>query len=108
MRLGLVPFLDPQAIFISDQIGISKPNPKLYATALRTLGIEAGEAMYVGDHPAHDVAPPKSLGMITVWARGAAKHRPEPDAPEPDHVIDGFGELRDLLRADYGVDLPEA
>ena len=27
VRLGLVPHLDPRAVFISDQIGISKPNP---------------------------------------------------------------------------------
>jgi putative hydrolase of the HAD superfamily len=39
VRLGLVPYLDPTAIFISDQIGISKPNPKLYCAALRELGL---------------------------------------------------------------------
>ena len=49
VRLGLVPFLDPKAIFISDQVGISKPNPKLYAVALRELGLEPAEVMYVGD-----------------------------------------------------------
>lgn len=108
VRLGLVPFLDPQAIFISDQIGISKPNPKLYSTALRTLGLQPAESMYVGDHPAHDIVPPKSLGMITVWARAAAKHQPEPGAPGPDHVIDNFAELRNLLRETYGLDLPGA
>jgi len=108
VRLELVPFLDPQAIFISDQIGISKPNPKLYASALRSMGVEAGRTMYVGDHPAHDINPPKSLGMIAVWARAAAKHSPGPKDATPDHVIDDFEDLRRLLRADYGLALPES
>ncbi len=104
IRLELLPYLDPEAIFISDQIGISKPNPKLYLTALNALALEPREAMYVGDNPAHDIAPPGSLGMITVWARTAAKTQLRDE--QPDHVIDSFDDLRRLLREDYAVELP--
>ena len=31
VRLGVLPWLDPGAIFFSDQMGVSKPNPKIYA-----------------------------------------------------------------------------
>jgi putative hydrolase of the HAD superfamily len=105
VRLGLVPYLDPEAVFISDQIGISKPNPKLYQTALRDLGLEPQEVMYVGDSPEHDIAPPKSLGIVTVWARRAARHDIEGTGIEPDHVIRDFGELRVILRERYGLDV---
>ena len=104
IRLGLIPHLDPEAIFISDQIGISKPNPKLYQVALARLGLEAGEVMYVGDNPENDVVPPARLGMKTVWARRASKQSESP--VEPDHVVEGFGELRRILREVYGVPLP--
>jgi putative hydrolase of the HAD superfamily len=103
VRLGLAPCLDPQAIFISDQLGVSKPNPKIYALALRDLELQAPEAMYVGDSPSHDVAPPKSLGMRTVWAKRAARHEPGSADEEPDHVVLDFGELRGILRDRYGV-----
>ena len=103
VRLGLVPYLDPRAVCISDQIGISKPNPKLYQTALRDLGLQASEVMYVGDSPEHDIAPPQSLGMIAVWARRAAKYGLEGTGIEPDHVIDSFDELAEILREQYGV-----
>jgi putative hydrolase of the HAD superfamily len=103
IRLGLVPYLDPDAIFISDQIGISKPNPKLYQVALNELRLDPGEVMYVGDNPASDIAPPASLGMITVWARAAAKLQLEDQ--EPDHVIESFADLRRLLRESYGLSL---
>jgi len=82
VRLGIVPFLDPQAVFISDQVGISKPNPKLYAKALEELKREPGEVMYVGDSPAHDITPPQSIGMVAVWARRACRiWRPPPPPP---------------------------
>ena len=103
VRLGLLPYLDPAAIFISDQIGISKPNPKLYSHVLADLGRQPEEVMYVGDSPRHDVAPPKSLGMITVWARRGAKDRPETAEIEPTHVVDDFDELRAILRETYRI-----
>ena len=81
----------------------SKPNPKLYATAQRDLGLEAAEIMYVGDSPTHDVAPPQSLGMTAVWARRAAKATLEGTGITPDHVVDDFGDLRRILRERYDV-----
>ncbi|MFT5289748.1 MAG: putative hydrolase of the HAD superfamily [Planctomycetota bacterium] len=106
IRLGLLPHLDADAIFISEQIGISKPNPKLYATALRDLGLDPLEAMYVGDNPAHDIAPPHSLGMVTVWAKRSARRLLTDKDVQPDHIIADFSELRTILRERYGVAIP--
>ena len=106
IRLDLLPYLDPDAIFVSEQIGISKPNPKLYLTALRDLMLRPEEVMYIGDSPAHDVAPPKQIGMVSVWAKRAARRTLEGTDIEPDHVIGSFDELRPILRDTYGVDVP--
>ena len=110
VRLGLTRWLDHDAVFISDQIGIAKPNPKLYLAALRTHGIAPGRAMYVGDNPVNDIAPPKRLGMRTALAR--LRQRPAddvealPESHRPDHVVTSYAELRALLRDVYGVPLP--
>lgn len=106
VRLGLVPHLDTNAVFISDQIGISKPNPKLYQTALADLKLEAPRVMYVGDNPLHDIAPPKQVGMVTVWARRGARHDIEGTGVRPDHVVDDFEALATILRERYAVDVP--
>jgi putative hydrolase of the HAD superfamily len=112
VRLGLSPWLDADAIFISEQIGIAKPNPKLYATALRSLALEPQQCMYVGDNPINDIAPPRSLGMRTVLARLRPRAGdPVADLPashRPDHVIASYAELRTLLREHYGLALPES
>lgn len=103
VRLGLVPWLDPEAVFISDQIGISKPNPKLWQVALYDLGLAPSQVMYVGDSPEHDIAPPQSLGITTVWARRSAKRDLAGTGIVPDHVVLDFAELRTLLRERYDV-----
>jgi len=107
IRLGIADLLDPRAIFISDQVGISKPNPKLYGQALRSLGLDAPSVVYVGDSLANDIAPPKGLGMIAIWARRAAKPGQDARAIRPDHAVDDFRELAAVLREAYDVPLRE-
>lgn len=103
VRLGLVPYLDPRAVFISDQLGISKPNPKIYALALRDLGLEPAEAMYVGDSPSHDITPPKSIGMKAAWAKRASRHARGLGDAIPDHEVEDFVQLRTILREQYAL-----
>jgi putative hydrolase of the HAD superfamily len=103
VRLKVVPFLAPDAIFISDQIGISKPNRKLYVRACAAVGVRPDEAMYVGDHPENDVAPAKAVGMVAVRHRRAAgKHAKEEGTVKPDYEIGAFEELLPVLRDDFG------
>jgi len=103
LRLHIYEFLSPDAIFVTDQIGISKPNPKLYQRVLSRLGLEASRTMYVGDNPLHDVDPCNELGMITVWNRRSGRHSRVQGATQPSYTIRDFYELRDILRTDFGV-----
>lgn len=105
VRLDLYRFLDPRAIFISDQIGISKPNPKLYRYAAEKLGLPPAEIMVVGDNPAKDLVPAKEVGMITVRHRGGGKHAGAPTAVAPDYEIEDFHDLLAILRSDFGIDV---
>jgi len=89
VRLGLAGHFD--AVFISEQIGISKPNPKLYLVALDGLGVAPEEAIYIGDNPRHDIVPAQSIGMVAIWARRASKY--PLDGVEPDHIIDDFSQV---------------
>ena len=106
VRLGVVPYLNPAAIFISDQIGISKPNRKLYQRACSAVGVAPEHAMYVGDHPENDIAPVKSIGMIAVrhrWQGG--KHANVDGTVAPDFEIRSFHELLQILRTEFGLTL---
>jgi putative hydrolase of the HAD superfamily len=103
LRLGVYPLLTSSAVFISDQIGISKPNPKLYRRACDELGIRPEEAVYVGDNPRTDIDPANEVGMITVLCRRGGKHDRDRGRSRPRHTIRGFNELLRLLEKTYGV-----
>jgi putative hydrolase of the HAD superfamily len=103
VRLHVGQYLTPNAIFISDQIGISKPNPKLYSRACQAVGVLPKEAMYVGDNPAGDVDPPKSIGMIAVLNRRTGKYASTAFATKPDYQISSFQQLREILRSDFDL-----
>jgi putative hydrolase of the HAD superfamily len=106
VRLGVLPWMDPRAIFFTDQMGVSKPNPKLYSKALRALGVAPERAMYVGDRAAHDVVPARRIGMRTVHYVGAHGRWGEQVPQEPaDHVVRDFRDLVPVLRDVYGLPL---
>lgn len=103
LRLGLDRFMDHRLIFITDQIGIAKRNPLLYRRAVEAAGVDAGEAMHVGDHAANDVEPAAAAGLRTVWYHGIGKHSNLVPKTAPDHEIHDFIGLREILREHYAV-----
>ena len=103
LRLGVYGHLTPSAIFISDQIGISKPNPKLYRRACDELGVRPEEAVYVGDNARTDIDPANEVGLVTVLCRRGGKYGALKGRTRPRHVIRGFGELIRILERQYGV-----
>jgi HAD superfamily hydrolase (TIGR01662 family) len=81
------------AISSSDH-GYMKPHPSIFAEALRRAGVEAPEAVMVGDSVPHDIAGALGLGMrgILVARSGLSRGAP-PEVP----VIQSLRELPDLL-----------
>jgi len=53
-------------IVISETVNLFKPDPAIFLLGLSNLGVEPGEAIFVGDRPDNDVRPAKALGMKTI------------------------------------------
>jgi HAD superfamily hydrolase (TIGR01509 family) len=65
-RQGLVERLD--AIVLSSEVGKRKPHPAIFERALEDLGVEAADALFVGDRLEADVLGASRVGMKTVQA----------------------------------------
>jgi putative hydrolase of the HAD superfamily len=105
IRLKVMPYMTPSAIFISDQIGISKPNVKLYQRACSDLNIRPSESMYIGDNPRNDIDPPNQIGMITVRNCRSSRYLDQQSDTEPDYEIHNFWDLLDILREDFHLEV---
>jgi FMN phosphatase YigB (HAD superfamily) len=99
-------WINPSAYFISDQVGISKPNPQLYQRACSALGLDPHEAMYIGDSPVHDIDPVNSLGMISVRIHRDNRFEGVQGKTAPRYEIRSFEDLVPILAEDFGIQLP--
>jgi putative hydrolase of the HAD superfamily len=85
------------AVVVSGEVGVAKPDPALFAVATERLGVRPDDVWHVGDSLAADVAGAKAAGLGAVWLnRGGLALRP--DDPPPDREIRSLRELTDLLR----------
>lgn len=82
------------ALFPSDEVGIEKPDPRLYIAALRGVDCEPARAMMVGDRPDNDIAPAHEVGMHTARIlRGF--YSGMGDLTAPDLTLHSLSELAD-------------
>lgn len=75
-------------------VGCRKPHPRIFEATLMELGVEAGEALFVGDNWVADVEGPIEAGMraVHIW-----RHDDQPPwLPTPPPLPEGVVRLRDL------------
>ena len=81
------------AIFSCD-IGILKPDKRIYEIALRKMGVEPEKAMFIGDGGSDELRGAKSLGMQTILLTHFTKGLwPEKGLEYADIVIDKFEDI---------------
>jgi HAD superfamily hydrolase (TIGR01549 family) len=85
-----------EAIIISADLKLRKPNPQIFARMLAMLNLKARDVLFVGDTPLHDVHGAKAVGMSAAWISRHALPLPEGIA-QPDYIIRDLAELPELL-----------
>jgi len=98
-QMGIADRID-FAVF-SSELGKRKPHPEIFEHALDVLGVEAREAMFVGDRLFEDVRGSNEAGMTSVqalWFRADEND----EGGEPDH--EAFTQMDVLNLADRLLD----
>lgn len=83
----------------SAELGVSKPDRRIFTYALEQAGCRPEEALMVGDRLDNDVLPAKELGMKTVWVRQgmAVYQKPVREEEQPDFIVDNLSGLKQIL-----------
>jgi putative hydrolase of the HAD superfamily len=77
---GLTPFVD--VLVASEDVGVSKPDRRIFEIALERAGVSAQDAVMVGDAWVNDIAGAHRAGIRAVWFNPERKPRPA----DPPHV----------------------
>lgn len=83
-------------VFLSGEVGASKPDPRLFTAALAHVGHPPAEVLHVGDDPMRDIAGAAGVGMATCWISGG-RDWPE-GLPPPTFTLNHAEELLQVLK----------
>jgi YjjG family noncanonical pyrimidine nucleotidase len=84
-----------QSVVISEEVGIAKPDPRIFAPALEKIGVVAGDVLYVGDSVTSDMAAARNAGMDFCWLNPAGA--PVPSGHAARFIIADIKELSGRL-----------
>ena len=54
-------------VVISEDVGLIKPDPRIFSIALERIGARAQDAVFVGDNWTNDIVGALNIGMAAVW-----------------------------------------
>jgi len=84
---------------ISGELGIEKPDRKIFEVALKDLGVKAENTVMVGNRIDTDILGANRLGITSVWFKWNDRYPASLDTAEhrPDFTIHSLPELLDIL-----------
>jgi putative hydrolase of the HAD superfamily len=84
------------ATIFSSELGVRKPDPRIFAVALERLGTTPEETVFIGDRLVDDVAGAQAVGMRAIHTTQWRHEEPGPD-DHPDGTITTLAELPAIL-----------
>ena len=79
-RFELFPYLD--VYHFSSEMGVRKPHPEMFLRTLSDLGVDASEAVFVGDRLVEDVGGAQKVGMKAILAKHEGRDYSAPVTPD--------------------------
>lgn len=83
-------------IFIADEIGLLKPDPRLFRLAAERLDVDPEACAMVGDRLERDIRGAQAAGMFTIWMNVRAEALPARGL-QPDAVVTEIGAVEAAL-----------
>ncbi|PYI51570.1 HAD family hydrolase [Paenibacillus flagellatus] len=83
------------AFVVSDEVGLWKPDRTIFEVALRELGLDRSEVLFVGDSLQDDYAGARNAGIDFCFYN--RKRVTLDRGYEPDYVIERIGDIRGVL-----------
>lgn len=85
------------AIVISGEVGVAKPDPAIFSLAREQIGADKATTWHVGDSLVTDVAGAKAAGLFTVWLNRDGIEQPRGPV-RPDLAVDSLDDLMSHLK----------
>jgi putative hydrolase of the HAD superfamily len=99
---GLERYVD--ALVVSEEVGVSKPDPAIFLFALERLDARADETVMIGDSWAADVAGALASGIRPIWLNLSRAPAPDPGVRQLAALLP----IEEALAAVFGAPTPSS
>ncbi|WP_216830009.1 HAD family hydrolase [Alkalihalobacterium elongatum] len=96
-KIGLSSFINNDQIFVSDELGVAKPNREIFDLALRKLGV-TNEKLFIGDSWEHDVCGAIDAGWDAIYLN--TRKQPASTDHEPVATYTKLTQVLNLIKND--------
>jgi len=86
-------------ICASDELGLEKPDPRIFQLALKTSGCNAEDAWMIGDRLDYDIRPAKQAGWRTIRILQGYNtfQNPRDALDRPDYTVENLAQIPPIL-----------
>ena len=98
-RAGLAGYFS--TVVASGDVGVGKPDPRPFMTALGAVGVHPGEAVMIGNSWRGDVQGANNLGMASIWFNQDSLQSGE--GPPPTKEISSLDQVPEILETLGGI-----
>jgi len=94
---GLKEYFD--TIVVSGELGVEKPDRRIFEAALKSLGVKAEDAVMIGNRVDTDIVGANRLGMVSVWFKWNDRYEEiiGNEDEKPAFIIKSLAELPGIL-----------
>jgi putative hydrolase of the HAD superfamily len=97
-KFNLSPLFD--VILVEEEVGIGKPEPRIFEIALERLALSPQDVWVVGDNLVWEIEAPQKLGIYAVWNDFRQEGLPPGSRIRPDRIVASVSELSRQMEDD--------
>ncbi len=94
-------------VFIADEVGMIKPDPRLFRLACERLDATPETSAMVGDRYDRDIRGAHAVGLYTVWINVRNESVPA-GGPQPDKIVKSIGDVEAALPLERNSGIAES
>jgi len=97
-QLGFISYIDK--IITSLDMGVAKPDPKIYEIALQQLNLKADEVLMIGDRLDTDILGAEKANILSLHLHWRDRHDEKSKSVEvhPTYKAENYTEVKNILR----------
>ncbi|MBO0428078.1 HAD family hydrolase [Vagococcus fluvialis] len=96
-QLGLEKWIQKSNMFISSEVGIAKPDVRLFELVQKKMNLVPSETYYIGDSFENDVVGASNAGWNTIWINRKNKKNSNKDV-NPNFIVNEQNDIISVLK----------